>query len=277
MYTKQDFINDFIRMGLNEDDTVFVHSSYKAIAGDTGIDGGADTIIDALIEYFGEKGLVVFPSLTWKNGWLINDKGEMTNPANGRPEGFKEYGTNFDVKNSPCHDLGIIPELFRQREGVVRSLCPTSSVAAYGKDAEVFCQGHEKTSAFDWSSPWGKLYQRDAKFLFIGTGIACNTFMHVLEEKANVPGLIVDYVFEFTVTDYDGKVHPVEYRRHFPGHNHFYDKIESEFIKEGIAKVDKFGSADVHIIDGKKETDYMMQRLKDEPYLFTKGYCGNEK
>ena len=60
MFTKDDLIRDIINMGLKPDDTVFVHSSYKSIAGETGIDGGADTVVDAFMEYFGEKGLVVF-------------------------------------------------------------------------------------------------------------------------------------------------------------------------------------------------------------------------
>ena len=40
MFTKDDLIRDIINMGLKPDDTVFVHSSYKSIAGETGIDGG---------------------------------------------------------------------------------------------------------------------------------------------------------------------------------------------------------------------------------------------
>lgn len=276
MYTKQDIINDLKKAGLKREDTVLVHSSYKAMAGDKGIEGGAETILDALMEYFGEDGLLIFPSLTYKYGWLINDDGVMHNPANGKKEGFREFGVNFDVRTAECHNIGILPSLFIKREGIVRSLCPTSSVAAYGKDAASFCEGHEKTSAFSVDSPWGKLYDRDTKFLFIGTGIACNTYMHALEERANVPDLIAPYLFEFTVTDYDDNVHSVKYRRHTPGHNHYYNKVEKEFLKEGIARMAKIASADVHIIDGKKETDYMMQRLKDEPYLFTKGYCGNE-
>lgn len=276
MYDKQYFINSFKELGLKRTDTVFVHSSYKKIAGEEGVEGGADTIIDAFIEYFGQEGLVVFPALTWKLGYMINKKWELRPSSMGPAEGFKDQGTHFDVKNTPCHDLGIIPEIFRKRPGVVRSICPTSSVAAFGPDAEEFCAGHESAqTAFQWSSPWGKLYARKAKILFLGTTMGCNTFMHVIEEYAEVPGLISPLDWNYTVTDADGKEFAVTIKRHFPGHNRYYNKIEPELVEQGIAKRVMFASAPSHIVDAVAETDYMLQKLKENPQLFFPEY--NEK
>ena len=177
MYTKNDLINDLKNMGLKPTDTVFVHSSYKHIAGEMGVEGGADTVVDAFIEYFGKEGLAVFPAMSWKLGYWLIDAGDICPPWEEPGEGFKPYGNEFDVKTTPCHGLGIIPEIFRQRENVVRSLCPTSSVCAYGKDAKSFCADHEKAETpLNWNSPWGKLYDRNAKILFLGTTMCCNTF-----------------------------------------------------------------------------------------------------
>ena len=273
MYTKEFFINEFKRLGFKETDTVFVHSSYKKIAGDVGIENKADTIIDAFVEYFGQKGLVVFPAMSWMMGYLVNDKGGLRDPALGPAEGFREYGNHFDVRTTPCHSLGIIPEIFRQREGVVRSICPCSSVAAYGPDAKEFCSGHEYAQTpLNWNSPWGKLYDRKAKIFFVGTGMGCNTFMHVLEERANVPGILTPYIWKYTATDYDGKVWDIAFRRHEPGHNHYYSKIEPELVEQGIVKRVKFASADCHIVDAVAEADYMFKRLTEEPTLFMHEY-----
>lgn len=273
MFKKEDFINDLKNMGLKRTDTVFVHSSYKSISGNEGIEGGADTVIDAFIEYFGEEGLVVFPAMSWKMGWLTNDKGEMRDPALGPADGFYEYGTHFDVSETTCSYLGIIPELFRKRPGVYRSVCPCSSVAAYGKDAKDFVSGHEKAETpLNWNSPWGKLYDRKAKILFLGTTMSCNTFMHVLEEKAEVPGILAPYIWKYTATGYDGKVHKIEFKRHEPHHNAYYHKMEPEFLENGIVKMYKFGAADTHLADAVAETDYMMKKLKENPMLFTKEY-----
>lgn len=273
MYDKQYLINDLRSMGLQETDTVFVHSSFRNIAGEVGIEGGADTVIDAFIEYFGKKGLVVFPAMSWKLGWLINDEGQLRNPALGSVEGFYEYGHHFDVRTTPCHDLGIIPELFRQRPEVVRSICPTSSVAAFGPDAKEFCSGHEKAETpLNWNSPWGKLYDRKAKILFLGINMRSNTFLHVIEEYANVPGILEPYIWRYTVTDYEGRTYPVEFKRHEPGHNHYYEKMRPEFLEHGIARKVKFGAGMSYIVDAVAETEYMLKRLKETPELFKHEY-----
>lgn len=272
MYTKEYFIDNLKNMGLKPSDTVFVHSSYKQIAGDVGIEGGADTVIDAFIEYFGETGLVVFPAMSWKMGYLINEAGETRLPYDGPIDGFVEKN-HFDIRKTPCDSLGIIPELFRQRPGVIRSLCPTSSVAAYGRDAKDFCAGHEKAKTpLNWNSPWGKLYDRKAKILFLGTTMSCNTFMHVIEEYAEVPGLLHPYIWRYTATDYDGKTHKIEFQRHVPHHNWYYSTVEPELIENKIAKKVKFGSADCHLVDAVLETDYMLKRLKETPLMFTNEY-----
>jgi len=266
MYTKNDLINDLKNMGIDPTDTVFVHSSYKHIAGEMGVEGGADTVVDAFIEYFGKEGLAVFPAMSWKLGYWLNDDGDICPPWEEPGEGFKPYGNEFDVKTTPCHGLGIIPEIFRQRENVVRSLCPTSSVCAYGKDAKSFCADHEKAETpLNWNSPWGKLYDRKAKILFLGTTMSCNTFMHVLEEKAEVPGILAPYIWKYTATGYDGKVHKIEFKRHEPHHNAYYHKMEPEFLENGIVKMYKFGAADTHLADAVAETDYMMKTSHDDP------------
>lgn len=273
MYTKQDFIESLKAMGLKETDTVLVHSSFKNVAGDIGVEGGADTIVDSFIEYFGEKGLIIFPAMSWKLGYLIDKNGNHRDPLLGLEDGYYEFGNHFDVRKTPCHGLGIIPEIFRKRPGVVRSICPTSSLCAFGNDASDFCAGHEfAETPLNWNSPWGKLYDRKAKILFLGTTMACNTFMHVLEEKANVPGILRPYIWKYTVTDYNGNTFPVEFKRHEPDHNAYYIKIQQELVDKGIAKEVSFGSALCHLVDVVAETDYMMERFKDNPLLFTHEY-----
>jgi len=273
MFTKQHLMQDLERMGLEHTDTVFVHSSYKKIAGDVGIDGGADTVVDAFIDYFASEGLVVFPAMSWKLGYLINEQGETRHPALGPAEGFYEFGSHFDVRSTPCHGLGIIPELFRQREGVVRSLCPTSSVCAMGRDAAEFCAGHENAETpLNWNSPWGKLAERHAKILFLGTGMSCNTFMHAIEEYAKVPGLLLPYVWHYTAADYEGRVHEIAFKRHEPHHNWYYAKVEPELVCAGIAQKTIFGAAETHLVDAAAEADYMKKKLEEIPMLFTAAY-----
>ncbi len=93
-YTKLDLLQDLADMGLTGQETILIHSSMKSIGP---VDGGADTVLDALMEFF-RPGLLLLPTHTWRT---IN----AANPV-------------FDVCTSPCC-VGILPELFRQRPGVV--------------------------------------------------------------------------------------------------------------------------------------------------------------
>ena len=107
MYTKKDLLSDLHNMGLQSTDAVMVHSSMKSIGE---VEGGADTVVDAFMEYFGE-GLFMTPTHTWAQ--------------------MSSSYSMFDPETEPAC-VGIIPNIFRKREGVVRSLHPTHSIAAYG-------------------------------------------------------------------------------------------------------------------------------------------------
>ena len=73
MYTKEDLKEYLKAMGLTGKETILVHSSMKSIGE---VEGRADTVLDAWIEYFGH-GLLLLPTHTWKN---INSDSPVYNP-----------------------------------------------------------------------------------------------------------------------------------------------------------------------------------------------------
>ncbi len=273
MYGKVELIRCLEDMGLATSDTVLVHSSFRRIAGEGGVAGGADTVLEALSDYFGRTGLLVFPALTWKFGYLLDDAGNLRLPGDPDSGGFRYWGDRFDVRRSATHGIGILPELFRSRPGVVRSLSPTHSVCALGPDAEAYTAGHAQTGSVAWDSPWGRLYGRGAKILFCGTDMACNTFLHAVEEHAGVvPGLMMEHMFRYTVTDAEGNTFQSAYRRHEPGHSHYYDRVRPELTALGIVREGRFGSALTYVADAAPMADRVVEMLRAEPLLFTRGY-----
>lgn len=113
----------------------------------------------------------------------------------------------FDVRRSPCC-VGILPELFRQRPGVVRSLHPTHSMAAYGKDAAAYIEG--ELDANTPCTPGGcydRLRAAHGKVLLLGVTHARNTFIHSVEEVLNVPNRLTDKPLQLTVADEAGAQH----------------------------------------------------------------------
>ena len=61
IYTRKDLQNQLKGMSLRPTDSILIHSSMKAMGN---IEGGADTVLDALMEYF-SQGLLLLPTHTW--------------------------------------------------------------------------------------------------------------------------------------------------------------------------------------------------------------------
>lgn len=120
-FKKDDLVDDLRRLGLQEGDTVLVHSSLSKIGY---VEGGADTVIDALLEVIGNQGTLLMPTLT----------------VGGRMVSQLREGRLFDYRNTPT-GLGIINEAFRKRAGVLRSIHPTHSVCGIGPNAEFLLGG----------------------------------------------------------------------------------------------------------------------------------------
>jgi len=245
MHTKESLKQQLKEMGIDPNGTVLMHSSMKSIGS---VEGGADTVLDALSEYL-ENGLLVLPTHTWS---YIN----KDNPK-------------FYVQDSPSC-VGILPELFRKREGVVRSWHPTHSVAALGKDAADFVKDdHLFDTPCARGSAWGKLLDRKAAILLVGVDLRRNTFIHGVEEWADVPGRLTDdHEMLFTVLP-DGTEIPVPSRRHCGAPSDHYWKVEGVLEKTGAMFKGRFGDAVVRVCDAAKVYAVITKMLKENPDLFS--------
>ena len=228
-YTKNTLQQDLAVMGLTGTETILIHSSMKSIGA---VEGGADTVLDALMEYFA-KGLLLLPTHTWR----FVDEAQMV----------------FDVRNSPCC-VGILPELFRQRPGVVRSLHPTHSLAAYGRGAAEYLAGElETTTPCAPGGCYDRLRAVHGKVLLLGVTHARNTFIHSVEEVLNVPNRLTDKPMQMTVVDEAGAQHTVYMRRHYnaqqPHISEDFVKLEQAYLDCGAARNTKFGDASCILCD----------------------------
>ena len=232
-------------LGLKKGDTVLVHSSIKAVGE---IEGRADALLDALQNAVGSEGLLVLPTHSWA---YIND-----------------LTPTFSVERSPSC-VGKLPEIFRHRPDVVRSLHPTHSVAAWGRDAKEYCAGHE---SFDtpcaWDSPWGRLAQRKGKILMLGCSLARNTFVHGIEEWNQIPGRLTECREMLETLDWDGNRISVPSRRHIGDVSVNYDKLDRALIYTKIAQTGRVGDAFSWLIDADRLRLLVSDMLKKNPDLF---------
>ncbi|MBP3648159.1 MAG: AAC(3) family N-acetyltransferase [Clostridia bacterium] len=126
MTTKQDILRFLADMGIAHDDTVTIHAALRKVGP---IEGGADGLIDALTEYLCD-GLLLVPTHTW----AVTDKDHPY----------------FDVR-STVPNIGTLARVAAQRKDGIRSLHPTHSMAAFGKNARAYIEGEEKSATLP---PW---------------------------------------------------------------------------------------------------------------------------
>ena len=244
-YSKAMLEKQLEAMGLKRSDTVLVHSSMKAI-GD--VEGGAETVLDALMSYFSD-GLVLMPSHTWAF--------------------MKEDGQIFDSKNSESC-VGILTNLFFKRDGVVRSLHPTHSVAAYGKKAAEYVEGEENCNTP--CTPGGcydRLRTVNGKILLVGVGHERNTFIHSVEEVLNVPNRLSDKPKLFYTVMPDGSLKGIYMRQHYnpfqPHISEDFVKLTEAFFQKGAARKSQFGEVDCILCDACGVFEIIRHVLAPEP------------
>ena len=125
-------------LGLEPGDVVFVHSSLSSFGE---VVGGADTVIQAILNVIGPQGTLAVPT-------------------------FNYQPDVWDPETTPSI-VGAITERLRQRPGAARSLHPTHSVTAIGRGARELVAGHEELHSFARGTPLHRIYERGGKILLL--------------------------------------------------------------------------------------------------------------
>lgn len=248
MYTKTELLHDIEKLGIDPQGALLIHSSMKAVGP---VEGGADTVLDAWSEFM-KDGLLIFPTHTWRQ--------------------IGKETLTFDSRALPSC-VGILPELFRRRPGVIRSLHPTHSVAALGKAAAEYTAGEEtRTTPCPRNGCWGRLLDLDAEILFLGCTLRSNTFLHGVEEWENIPDRIDTKTQPITILDSAGGEYHVDMHRHHcvacEDVSENYIKMEPVFAKHGAIRYGRFGDAKCVVGNARKMRELTVQLLKREPNIF---------
>ena len=234
--TREDIRFSLELMGICPGDILLVHSALTSIGY---VEGGADSVIDALCDAVGPEGTIVMSTLT---GWF----------------------SPFDAATSPSA-VGGISEVFRRREGVLRSLHPVHSVAAWGKHAAYITEGHETCpTGCGEGTPYLKLRDLGAKAILLGVDMDRNTVMHSLEEAIDAKYL---RTLDICAPTYLPGAEKFTLKKFPPGHRDFLCATpllrRKEVLTEGV-----IGNACVKIVDMKGLFDVMMPLLEKDPLYF---------
>ena len=165
--TSKDIRSGLEKFGFGRGDRLMIHSSLSSFGW---VEGGAETVIAALMDLVGPEGTILMPSFN-----------------HGAPFSAGKSGV-YDPLETPCTN-GRIPDTFWRIAGVHRSLNPTHAFAAWGRDAERYMRDHHLTLTMGEDSPLGLLTRDGGYQLNIGTAHHTTTAKHLAETMNRSPCL----------------------------------------------------------------------------------------
>lgn len=201
---KADITASLRELGLEPGDIVIVHCSLGSFGF---VCGGAQTVIEALLERVGAEGTVMMPTQSWKN--LDPESGVHWEEPREWWQAIRDNWPAYDPDITPTNTMGAVAEMFRRWPGARRSAHPARSVAAWGRCADYLTREHDLSNIFGDGSPIGRLYELDAKVLLMGVGYDKNTSLHLADARAEYPGKRL--VTEHSAMKIDGERRLVAY------------------------------------------------------------------
>ena len=140
---KDDLKNAFDYLGIKSGMNIIVHTSLKSLGY---VCGGAQTVIESLLEAVGSEGTIMMPSQSWKN--LDPETGVHWEVPESQWNVIRENWPAYDKNITPTNTMGAAAEMFRSWPGTLRSGHPARSFAANGKNAEYLTENHDISNIF---------------------------------------------------------------------------------------------------------------------------------
>ena len=235
--TRDDIADGLTELGVRRGSLMMVHSSLSAI-GD--VEGGAETIVDGLLDVLGPDGTLVVPTFTYPTAY---------------PES-RDTNWIFDPVQTPSA-MGAITNVVRNRPDSRRSFHLWHSVAALGPLADQLTTVGG-TSAWDAESPMAWVFRNEGRLLLLGVPYQNLTAIHIWEVEFGV-----DYREEYDVERRmrrpDGSLGPLLSRVHgrvasHPGSdfNRFGERMETSgkvhigHVGNAVARL--FSAGDAYIM-----------------------------
>ena len=240
----------FGELGLGRGEAVLIHGSLSSLGH---VEGGAPSVIAALLDTLGPYGTIAAPTLT------------------GSEELSAENPPTIEIANTPCW-TGAIPEAVRTYPGAIRSYHPTHSAAAIGPLADWLCAAHHLSpTPCGYLSPYVRLAMRGGKILMLGVGLDTCTTFHSCEEMARAPYVCQPETAAGAVILADGARLETPVLLHdYNGPERGYPAFESILEKRGILTVGNAGAARILLIDSKRLVETVLAFLARDLYAVTK-------
>lgn len=244
MLTFDDLLQGFDKTGVKTGDLVMLHSSYKSFGG---VEGGADTVIDALLELVLPTGAVFFPTYGVA-AWCGN-----------------HY---WHISETPS-EMGAITERARQRHGT-RTRHPIHSWKILGAWRPEF--QFENRESYGTDGPLGLFHRENG--LIISAGVPWNdtiTFVHYVEEHAGAPWRRIKEFSGVYVDDWGApslRTYRMSVRRTLDTITHVAPLYDEVLVPDGVVKQTQVGASEVSYFRAQEYFDAVAPLVETRPDLF---------
>ena len=233
-------VRDLTRLGVPRGGLLMVHSSLRSLGH---VAGGANAVLDALLETLGPHGTLVLPTFTYP---IARDPGFV-----------------FDPLHTPSL-MGAISDAGRRHPRARRSLHLQHSIAVIGPLAEtIVTSGGE--SSWDTDSPMRQIRDRNGQYLLLGVPYQNLTAVHVCEIELQVPYRKPVRV-EGTMRRPDGSTAPFASIGCPPQPGHpgsDFNRLGQRMEDAGLVRLNQVGNAVARLLGGHDLTS-MARKLYSE-------------
>lgn len=252
---KKDIIDGLKQLGVKSGQNIIVHTSMKNLGF---VCGGAQIIIEALIEATGKEGTIMMPTQTWKN--MDPSYGVHWEEPKEWWDIIRENWPAYDKDITPTNSMGAVAEMFRKWPGTLRSDHPVRSFAALGKNSRYLTSNHDLSDILGETSPIAKLYDLNGYVLLLGTDYDKNTSIHLADVRANYPSKHIEENSCAVIKD--DKRQWITYSTLYVDGEDFLD-IGSEFEKKYKVSKVKIGNADIKFMKQRDIVDFAVKWIEE--------------
>lgn len=247
--TQKHIEEKLIKIGIKDGDIIMLHSSLSKMGL---VEGGAQTVINSFLKIIGSAGTLVMPTF----------------PAVGFNIDYLKTKPVFNVLNTPSK-MGLITETFRKMNNTKRSLHPTDSVSAFGKEAGYITNSHfDQKTPYNANSPFFKLCELNAKIVLLGVDFNSLTNLHTLEDAVEHFKFPVYHstIFNCEIINENGEKNIVKTKCHDPkwSRKRKCNELIPLFREAGFLNEEKLGKANIYIIEAKAMHEWMLKNYIDK-------------
>jgi aminoglycoside 3-N-acetyltransferase len=254
-FGKEDLLRDLVKIGVEEGDCLALGVSLRSIGW---VDGGANTLVDALLEAVGGDGTIMIPTFT-RSFPLPLSRSPKGGGLRVRWGGIVPSEYVFDPSLTPPI-TGAVANAIWRRPKSMRSRHPTNSVGAIGRSARDLVDGHGPDD--HPLLPYERLVQLGGKGLFIGLNGRLVALRHLAQYDAGLMNILpprsgVRYRRE------DGSI--ALYVRKEMACVDALPQLNPQMVGAGVLRKGTLGRAESLVADARGVVDHLSQILRQRP------------